>query len=168
MAQVNSENSTAMPASDAGALYFPTDVTPEELFQAIGRLRKDVRDEVERLIQFLDKTDDYVSRELEDDDDREDVGDDEPSLGSFDRMADQSRAWGQHRLWDPPEVDAEQDDAETEPSLGSVGEANQERWAAGDRRDLELDGAESGIGDLDGLLEQIGTNDWTAGRGGMV
>jgi hypothetical protein len=163
MAQVNSENSTAMPASGAGALYFPTDITPE------GRLRKDARDEVERLIQFLDKTDDYVSRELEDDDDLEAVGDEEPSLGSFDRMTDQSKAWGQHRLWDPPEVDAEQDDAETEPSLGSLDQHNnQEQWAAGDPRDLELDGAESGIGDLDGLLEQIGTNDWTAGRGGMV
>jgi bacterioferritin (cytochrome b1) len=66
MAQVDSENSIAMPANDAGALYIPTDVTPEELFQAIGRLRKEARDEIDRLIRFLDKTDDYVSRELED------------------------------------------------------------------------------------------------------
>ena len=45
-------------------LYFRTDVTPEEIFQAIGRLRKEARDEIDRLIRFLDKTDDYV--ELED------------------------------------------------------------------------------------------------------
>jgi hypothetical protein len=72
-------------------VYVPTDVTPEELFQAIGRLRKDARDEIDRLIQFLDKTDDYVSRELEEavddvpcDDSELEAGDgdDEPSLGS--------------------------------------------------------------------------------------
>jgi hypothetical protein len=44
----------------------PTNVTPEEQFQAIGRLRKEARDEIDRLIRFLDKTGDYVSRELED------------------------------------------------------------------------------------------------------
>jgi hypothetical protein len=55
-----------MSANGAGALYIPTDVTPEELFQAIGRLRKEARDEIDRLIRFLDKTDDYVSRDLED------------------------------------------------------------------------------------------------------
>jgi hypothetical protein len=54
------------PADSAGALYVKTPVTPEEAFQAIGRLRKEARDEIDRLIRFLDKTDDYVSRELED------------------------------------------------------------------------------------------------------
>jgi hypothetical protein len=34
---------------------------------------------------------------------------------------------------------------------------------AGGRRDLELDGAESGIGDADGLHEQVGTQDWQQG-----
>jgi hypothetical protein len=43
-------------------------LTPEKRFQAIGRLRKEARDEIDRLIGFLDKTDDYVSRELEHDD----------------------------------------------------------------------------------------------------
>jgi hypothetical protein len=82
MAQVDSETTTAMPASDAGALYIPTDITPEEVFQAIGRLRKEARDEIHRLIGFLDKTDDYVSRELEDqvDDDAIDEDEREPSL----------------------------------------------------------------------------------------
>jgi hypothetical protein len=50
------------------AIYYKTPVTPEEAFQAIGRLRKEARDEIDRLIRFLDKTDDYVSRELEQDD----------------------------------------------------------------------------------------------------
>jgi hypothetical protein len=34
------------------------------------------------------------------------------------------------------------------------------RWASGGRQDLEQDHAESGIGDHDGLLEQIGWRDW--------
>jgi hypothetical protein len=54
------------PESPQDALYLPTNVTPEEKFQAIGRLRKEARDEIDRLIRFLDKTDDHVSRELED------------------------------------------------------------------------------------------------------
>jgi hypothetical protein len=45
MAQVDSETSTGVPADAAGALYIPTDVSPEEVFQAIGRLRKEARDE---------------------------------------------------------------------------------------------------------------------------
>jgi hypothetical protein len=40
---------------------------------------------------------------------------------------------------------------------------NQEVWAKGDRRDLEQDDRESGIGDHDGLLEQVGTQDWQQG-----
>jgi hypothetical protein len=36
----------------------------------------------------------------------------------------------------------------------------QELWAIGSRRDLEFDGAESGIGDQDGLDEQIPFRDW--------
>ena len=37
------------------ALYLPTDTTPEQIFQAIGRLRKEARDEIDCLIGFLDK-----------------------------------------------------------------------------------------------------------------
>jgi hypothetical protein len=159
------------PADSAGPLYVKTPITSEEIFQAIGRLRKDARNEIDRLIRFLDKTDDYVSRELEDDDDREAVGDDEPSLGSFDRMVDQDKAWQSrhHHFFSVP-VDAETDSADDEPSLGSTGDQhlNQEVWAEGDRRDLERDDGESGIGDFDGLLEQIGAPDWQGPRGGMV
>lgn len=42
----------------------------------------EARREIDRLIRFLDKTDDHVSRELDDDDDREPDKGDEPSLGS--------------------------------------------------------------------------------------
>ena len=92
-----------------GDLYLPTDTTPEQLFLAIGKLRKDARDEINRLIRFLDETDDYMFRELEDsiddnphDDDELDGpehGEDEesdpaePSLGAFEGHADQSVSW---------------------------------------------------------------------------
>jgi hypothetical protein len=36
----------------------------------------------------------------------------------------------------------------------------------GDRSERELDGAESGIGDHDGLLKQVGTQDWQQGSMG--
>jgi hypothetical protein len=51
------------PADSAGELYFKTDVSPEVVFQAIGRLRKDARDEIDRLIRFLDETDDHMELE---------------------------------------------------------------------------------------------------------
>jgi hypothetical protein len=108
------------PADSAVELYLPTDVTPEQIFLAIGQLRKEARDEIDRLIGFLDKTDDYVSQELEDDDDRELVGDDEPSLGSFDRMADQSKGWSQTFGEQISGPDTEVDNADNEPSMGSL------------------------------------------------
>ena len=102
---------------------FLTDITPENLFQAIGRLRKEARDEIDRLIQFLDDTDRHM--ELEPDDEAEDDGLAEPSLGSL----------GDHH-------------------------PNQERWAVGNSRDLEIDDGETGIADQDGLDEQVPFRDW--------
>lgn len=131
---------TQAPTEPQGApLYLPTDVTPEQLFQAIGRLRKDARDEIDRLIQFLDKTDDYVSRELED------SIDDNPHDEETDDNGEDN-----------------EDGDPAEPSLGSIGEQHidQTQWAAGDRRDLEQDESESGIADQDGLDEQVPFRDW--------
>ncbi|MGY4170948.1 hypothetical protein [Bradyrhizobium sp. USDA 4529] len=170
---------TGSPAQAAGELYFRTDVPPERIFQAIGRLRKEARDEIDRLVQFLDKTDDYVSRELEDDSDAEPSlgtqeafpgmgrgggGDDrEPDLGSFDRLLNQEHCNRQRLGEETAEDDAEQDQADSEPSLGSLEWASQTHWADGDARDLEQDPAESGIGDDEGLHEQAGTQDWQMG-----
>jgi hypothetical protein len=164
----------SIPLGDSGkpqdSLYLKTPVTPEEAFQAIGRLRKEARDEIDRLIRFLDKTDDYVCRELEQEDGNDEPeGHDEPSLGSFDRMTDQDKSW---RTFDRnPDlygyshgVDNEEDHCDHEPSLGSLdGRDDQAAWAAGDSRDLEKDPAESGIGDHDGLGEQVGSQDWQQG-----
>jgi hypothetical protein len=128
-------------ATPEPAIYYKTPVTPEEAFQAIGRLRGEARDEIDRLIRFLDKTDDYVSRELEDQVDDSPCDDNE---------------------LDGPENGEDEDSDPAEPSLGSVGDAHfdQTRWATGSRRDLELDDAESGIADQDGLDEQVPFRDW--------
>lgn len=179
------------PADSAGELYVKTDISPEQIFQAIGRLRKEARDEVNRLLEFLDRTD--VSRELEEDGDAEPSlgcqeafpgqgrgggGDDrEPDLGSFDRMTDQRLSNRQNHLGEERlEVDAEQDLADREPSLAATEthvtppypgvdlmggrqyrdcSANQEYWASSRSDDREHDD-DNGIGDLDGLLEQVG------------
>jgi hypothetical protein len=129
----------ATAATAEPAVYYKTPVTPEEAFQAIGRLRKEARDGIDRLIRFLDKTDDYVSRELED------SIDDNPHDEETDDNGEDN-----------------EDSDPAEPSLGSVGDLhlNQERWAAGGRRDLEQDDAESGIADQDGLDEQAPFRDW--------
>lgn len=160
------------PAESAGALYLRTDISPEQVFQAIGRLRKEARDEIDRLIQFLDSTDDHIEREPDDDEPSLGFqeafpgrgaggsGDDrELDLGTFDRRINQEPS---SRRFDAGD---ELDRADAEPSLGSCtgwgGEPdNQERWARGSSTDREDDPTESGIGDHDGLLEQVGWQDW--------
>lgn len=95
-----------------------------DAIQTLCRLRREAREEIARLIRFLDQSDPYVMNELEDDDEREPVGDEEPSLGGFDRMTDQTKSYCQRRS-----------------IFGG---------------DAERDEAESGIGDEDGLREQLG------------
>jgi len=100
---------TKPPAEPQGApLYLPTDVTPEKLFQAIGRLRKEARDEIDRLIRFLDDTDNHMELEPDDEGDDAELEDHDPA----------------------------EDDGLREPSLGSLGDhhPNQERWAVGKPR----------------------------------
>jgi hypothetical protein len=120
-----------------GPLYIPTDVTPEQIFIAIGQLRKEARDEIDRLIQFLDKTDDYVSRELEDavDDVACDGDDDaEASLG----WTEQEARWGKH-AW-TADIDAELDGCDAEPSLGALSNIDQSGWEKAGGDDREGDG----------------------------
>jgi hypothetical protein len=114
MAQADTDNSTRAPGAEKpqDSLYLPTDITPEQLFRAIGKLRKEARDEIDRLIRFLDDTDNHMELEPVDDDGGEGA---EPSLGSFDRMTDQSKSWRTcGSVWAFPEVDGEVDDADRE------------------------------------------------------
>jgi len=119
MAQAESDNSTPAPGAEKpqDSLYLPTDITPEQLFRAIGKPCKDARDEIDRLIRFLDETDNHM--ELEPCDEDGEGEDAEPSLGSFDRMIDQSKSWRKCERdtdiygWSDG-VDLEQDDADYE------------------------------------------------------
>lgn len=130
------------PADSAGALYVKTPVTPEEIFRAIGRLRREARDEIDRLIRFLDSTENHMAIDCEPEDEADDA--------------------------ELEDCDPGEDDGTAEPALGSLdGKLDQTAWAAGGRRDLELDGAESGIGDYDGMLEQTGCGGWHGDRTGL-
>lgn len=44
------------PAESAGARYRRTDISSEQFFQTLGRVRRAARDEIERLIDWLDST----------------------------------------------------------------------------------------------------------------
>ncbi|RTE92462.1 hypothetical protein D6B98_13105 [Bradyrhizobium sp. LVM 105] len=60
------------------------------------------------------------------------------------------------------EEDFEREPETGEPALGSCGQqVDQTLWSDGSADDCELDPAESGIGDHNGLLEQVGSQDWT-------
>jgi hypothetical protein len=117
MTQANSENTTAMPGESAGTLYRRTDISPEDFFQALGRLRRAARDEIERLIDWLDTTIDCDQDAAVDDQPCDGDTDAEPSLGSFDRMSDQIKAWQVRPV--TADVDCELDRVDSEPALGS-------------------------------------------------
>ena len=115
-----------------------------EALQRLRKLRKDASDEIDRLLEFLDASD--IDPDLEPSlgsefypgsDECEQCADFEPTLGSFDRMADQSKAWRQVQGEHSHMVDAEQDRCDFE-----------------DGADCEEE--PSGIADIDGLAEQVG------------
>jgi hypothetical protein len=179
MSQTDSTNTTGVSGVGGEGLYLPTDVTAEQIFQAIGRLRKEARDEIDRLVRFLDETENHMELEPEDeadDSDHEDGADDEDSLGSLERHAssygpDGPNPTGSQTNWAGgrgDDLEDEHDGAEppedAEPSLGAFeGHEHQNVAWAGKTFvvDAELDRAEeSGIGDLDGLHEQTPPLDW--------
>lgn len=140
MAQVDSENSTAARAEGGGSLYRPIGISPEDFFQALGRVRRAARNEIERLIEWLDSTIDCDEDAAVDDGPCDDDPDSEPSLGSFDRMSDQIKAWDNRHMGD---VDCEVDRADHEPALAAPElhpMESQEQWAAGNSDDREGDG----------------------------
>jgi hypothetical protein len=120
----------------------------ERALKRVARLRARASAEIERLLTFLDASDIYASTELEEQVDDQPCDDNE---------------------LDGPENGEDEESDPAEPSLGSVGDLHfdQTRWADGCRRDLEQDGADSGIADPDGLLEQVGCGGWQGDRTGM-
>jgi hypothetical protein len=152
MAQVDSEHSTAMPALPAGSLI-PSGLAKqqrdrEKALRRVAKLRQKAADEIERLLAFLDASDPYASTELEDGIDDGPIDDNE---------------------LDGPENGEDEECAPREWSLGSFdGQTDQSGWSAGRRADLEIDGAESGIADQDGLDEQVPFRDWQNGGDGLM
>ncbi|MDB5563753.1 MAG: hypothetical protein JWP84_319 [Tardiphaga sp.] len=120
------------PAAPKPAIYTKTDVSPETLFQAIGRLRKEAADEIDRLLAFLDTTEpdpdlepslgaSYGGSGAGGDDRELDDENDEPSLGSsndYHGGGNQDAAW----RYTPHDIhDREGPDHDLEPSLCGVG-----------------------------------------------
>jgi hypothetical protein len=127
------------PADSAGELYRRVDISPENFFQTLGRVRRTVRDEIERLIEWLDSTIDVDQDEAADDIPCDGDTDAEPSLGSFDAMSNQIKAWQTTTI--NADIDCELDRCDDEPSLASVDD-NQTKWTAGGTDDREGDDAE--------------------------
>jgi hypothetical protein len=91
----------------------------------------------------------------------------EPSLGSIERAEwmDQER-WASSSTRDlEDEHDGAEPSEDGEPSLGAFEGHDNLRvaWWVTSVMDYELDAAESGIGDYDGLAEQVGSQDWQQG-----
>lgn len=71
---------------------------------------------------------------------REDVGDDEPSLGSHEIRPGGAVSYTYHPLWTPEGQfynDGEAEPDQLEPSLGSLDHDDQSRWGDSARADLE-------------------------------
>ncbi len=134
------------PESLQDTLYRRTDISPETFFQTLGRVRRAARDEIECLIAWLDSTID-VDEDSAVDDDPCDGDDLEPSLGSFDRMSNQIRAWqggicdidAELDKCDDEESDEPEDGADSEPSLGST---NEGRYIGPDPGTIDCEGEE--------------------------
>jgi hypothetical protein len=122
--------------------------------------RKKIEAALERLIAALDA--------LDPDPDLEEGGDDEPDQDaeaslSATNAVNQEQAWSSGWFQGSDlEFDGETaPSADSEPSLGSPEHCPQVHWAQGGRDDREdddereWDPAESGVGDVDGLIEQF-------------
>lgn len=138
------------PAPADGAICRRTDITPDQLFEALARLRRDAEAEIERLLIIIDAID---ADECEAD------ADDEPELGSVEAAG--RRGFDQEH-W--------ADGRDGEPSLGAIeehpaahfgegyngrwrdGDCDQRAWASRDTDDLEdeHDGSEPNVDDEDG------------------
>jgi hypothetical protein len=141
--------------------FYPTGHTPEEVFQAIGKLRREAQAEVDRLIAFLDATD--GDADLEPDNDAEPEGDEEPSLG-WTTVPNQAARSFHGPLSAEPDLEDEHDggepDHEGEDSGSLDAEIDQVGWARGGDSELE-----PSLGwTVDGVAE-IDESRWTATDG---
>jgi hypothetical protein len=110
MAQANGQDST--PTVARVGFKTPQDRQRER------QLRKRMALAIERLIDVLDALD-AGGEDVEDDDPGEDNGDDEPSLGATLNL-NQAKGWGPCHWSHGAALDCELDNADREPSLGSL------------------------------------------------
>ena len=149
------------PAETAGELYIKTDISPEQVQEAIERLREQALIEIERLIDFIDSTDQYASdeREAAVDDVACDTDELEAEFATTPIEDRKPGAGGCH--WDGRSFldGAELDESDREPSLGAAENhvmgsppgiwaidgqyrspsGNQTDWAQGNRDECEGD-----------------------------
>jgi hypothetical protein len=156
MSQADSDNSTAAPAADANnplgapaspadAFYIPTDISPEELFHEIGRIRSEAQDAIEKLIDLLDRTEGFVPTPIEyldrfSDryaDEREPDDDEEPLHG-----------WTNSRQSSATEH-ADQDGAEPELANTAAEDSDPRKQGTTGHLDLLSDGGEPALGFLE-------------------
>jgi hypothetical protein len=102
---------------------------PQMVVEKLASVRKEAATRINRLIQFLDATDPYVSTELEDEVEDDDNPDDEPSLGAAETI-NQQRSWlsGQNPTRDDREEqneDGDDLDRREASDLDIYGEADQ-------------------------------------------
>lgn len=100
---------TAAASPAVPEIYHRTDISSETLFQAIGRLRKEAQDEIDRLLAFLDSLEDTDVDAGIEDEPHDDIGEAEPSLGWTNMEPDQG--WQAHC-----DIDAELDNCDDEDS----------------------------------------------------
>jgi hypothetical protein len=149
MAQVDSEDSIAMPARPAGAInrsgLAKQQRDREKALRRVAKLRKRAADEIDRLLAFLDACDPYVTTELEAaiddgpcDTDELEMGWTGVTAGSACRSED----------IDEGEADYGGLEADDEASLGSVegpDRGAQLRWAQGAGGDREESCDDEGV-----------------------
>jgi hypothetical protein len=98
-------NTSALtPIAGLDWLDIKADTPPVDIFRAIGRLRREARDEIERLIRFLDESDDHMERE--------------PDGDELDASYPESGIRVINPMEDDEEDDASEDDGSGEWSLG--------------------------------------------------
>ena len=86
--------SAITPIAGLDWLDIAADAKPADIFRAVGRLRKGAREEIDRLIRFLDETENHVCVDDEDGGDAEPDTHDEPSLGFLEKTNQERIAQG--------------------------------------------------------------------------
>jgi hypothetical protein len=143
---------TERPADSAGEIAPGLAVQQqarETSLQKLARLRNEASAEIDRLLSFLDASDEYVQTECETEDEGDDNPDDEVDLTPG-YAPNQDKQW---KLWpkcDPYFHGDGEDDDESEPSLASSPATDQTDWHMGRRDDREEDAGDECEPDEDG------------------